>query len=551
MMFNKAKTISFGLLTLVSISACGVSSSEWLSESINSEISSEIPSEVTSEELTIPLDYEFDDEVANTRGGAYYEIFVRSFADSDGDSIGDLLGVASKMEYLNQLGVGGVWLMPIHPSPSYHGYDVDDYKQINEDYGTLADFDQMIEAANNKDIDVIIDLVLNHSSNTHPWFTEGFNNFKNGNFSVDDNSNKANWYNFYWDSGQVKYEAGFGEWMPDLNLDNPLVREEIASIAKFWLDRGVAGFRLDAVTYFYTNDTQASIDFLAWFKDVVKQENEDAFIVGEAWREENTVGLYYRGIDSLFNFQAANTGGYIIDNITSRTGSNFAFLLANTNNKMQEINDDARVATFLTNHDMDRSAQMYVMYIPERQKLAASTYLLSPGIPFMYYGEEIGLKGTRGSAMTDANRRLPMIWQRGTDPWRTDVPPGTTYPMENQVREGAFDLLEEAFSLTNHYKKVLNVRNSYPWLIDARVDFVNVANNLVGALKMESKDGLESPITVLHNFDGNSVTLDLSRINNQQELFIAHDIFTSQTRTQINEETITLAPFSSVVLEER
>ena len=133
---------------------------------------------VSCGQSAVPQDYEIDKSITNVKGGAYYEIFVRTFADSDDDGIGDLLGLKDKIDYLEDLGVGGIWLMPIHPSPSYHGYDVEDYQAINKDYGTLADFSAVIEKAHEADIDVIIDLVINHTSSTHPWFKEGLANFK-------------------------------------------------------------------------------------------------------------------------------------------------------------------------------------------------------------------------------------------------------------------------------------------------------------------------------------------------------------------------------------
>jgi glycosidase len=498
---------------------------------------------------TLPQDYEFNSDVTPGASRAYYEIFVRSFADSDDDQIGDFQGLTDKVPYLNELGVGGVWLMPIHPSPTYHGYDVEDYYAINEDFGTLADFEEFVDTAHDANIDVIIDLVINHTSYTHPWFIQGKENFRTNNFSPTDETNKANWYNFYWEGGIVKYEAGFGDWMPDLNLDNSKVREEIANICAYWQDLGVDGFRLDAVKYFYISEAQKSIDFLSWLTNVVRANDSDAYLVGEVWDDQPTVNLYYGGMDSLFNFAGAGTTGYIIDNITSVTGSTFAFRIADSQEKILTINENGLMANFLTNHDMDRSSGMFIMDTEARRKLAASAYLLTPGVPFIYYGEEIGLRGTRGSAQTDANRRLPMQWTSGDDPWRTAWPEGTTYDMTKQVKEGAFELLEEPFSLTNHYKKVLNVRNAYPWIKDAIVDDVAVANNALAALKLSSRDGTKN-IYVVHNFAAEEMALDLSRLSDD-ELKIAYDIFTNQTRASISENNLTLSAYSSVIFEKK
>ncbi|MFA7110191.1 MAG: hypothetical protein WC160_01560, partial [Bacilli bacterium] len=162
-------------------------------------------------------------------------------------------------------------------------------------------------------------------------------------------------------------------------------------------------------------------------------------------------------------------------------------------------------------------------------------------------GEEIGLRGTRGSAQTDANRRLPMQWTSGDDPWRTAWPEGTTYDYNKQINEGAFELLEQPFSLTNHYKKVINVRNAYPWIKDARADDLTTANNALAALQLTSKDETQS-IFIVHNFAAEDMTLDLSRLSSE-ELKITHDIFTNQIRATISDNNLKLSAYSSVVCE--
>ena len=190
------------------------------------------------------------------------EIFVRSFYDSDGDRVGDFNGITAKLDDLSALGVGGIWLMPIHPSPSYHGYDVTDYYDVNPDFGTLADFEALLSEAHARGIRVIIDLVLNHTSNEHPWFQSA---------RFVENSPYREWYNWsdtaktgYNQGGSAYYESRFVASMPDLNLDNQEVRAEIEKIMRYWLELGVDGFRLDAVTSFYTGSAQKNKAFLKW-----------------------------------------------------------------------------------------------------------------------------------------------------------------------------------------------------------------------------------------------------------------------------------------------
>ena len=192
----------------------------------------------------------------------FYEIFVRSFKDSNGDGIGDFRGIIEKLDYLNDgdpetntdLGISGIWLMPIFPSPSYHGYDVTDYQAVNPDYGTLQDFQDLVEACHERGIRVIIDFVVNHTSSEHPWFLS----------AKDKASEYRNWYvwsdvmpsqkgpwgqNAWYQSNGSFYYAPFWSGMPDLNYKEPKVTEAMYDATKFWLDMGVDGFRVDAARY--------------------------------------------------------------------------------------------------------------------------------------------------------------------------------------------------------------------------------------------------------------------------------------------------------------
>lgn len=512
----------------------------------------DLPSEsVSSEEiLQAPRDYEIDESITNEKGGVYYQIFVRSFADTNADGHGDLKGITDKIPYLQELGVKGIWLTPINPSPSYHGYDVTDYKAIHPDFGTLDDFDTLISVAAEHNIDVIIDLVINHTARTHPWFLEGRRRFNTPEYNPNDPNDKGNWYDFYIENGEVKVKIGyFGDHMPELLLNNTAVREEITSISKFWLDRGVKGFRLDAAGHFFETHPE-NIDFLGWFSDMVKSYKPDSYIVAEAWENFNVQKYYYAGVESLFNFDGANATGFIIDSIMARSGPQLSHYISNAFSDAYAINENALMAMFLTNHDMDRSSQMFTGDQLERQKLGASVYILTPGVPFMYYGEEIGLKGSRQGAMTDANRRLPMIWKRVGDKHRTNPPIGTTYNMANQVKYGAEDLLSEPFSLLNHYRKVINVRNFHPWIKNARAYNLRLNNNGVTGLTLKEHNG-QRELHVIHNLLAEEVSLNLTRFISEYEVEIIHDIYTTGTRAKYVDGSLTLAPYSSVVLRRK
>ncbi len=351
-------------------------------------------------------------------GRTWYEVFVRSFADGNGDGIGDLRGLTAKLDYLNDgdpntttdLGITGIWLMPVFDSPSYHGYDVIDYRKIEKDYGTNADFAVFLEAAHKRGIKVILDLVLNHSSDRNPWFIA----------SAKKDPKYADWYtwsdtnpSYMGPENQVVWRENGGRWyyglfseqMPDLNLKNPAVTAEMESIAKFWLtDVGVDGFRLDAAKYLIEEgkkqaNTQSTRDWLAGFHKAVLADNPGAMLVGEVWDTSTTAGSYVPGaMDLTFNF-GLSTGTRLA--LQTQLAAPLKTGLLDTLTAWPP----SQSGIFLTNHDQNR-IMGELGGDTAAAKLAAFLLFSEPGVPFMYYGEEIGMTGHK----PDEQIRTPMQW---------------------------------------------------------------------------------------------------------------------------------------------
>jgi alpha-amylase len=350
--------------------------------------------------------------------GVYYEVFVRSFQDSDGDGIGDFRGLQQRLAYLEWLGVTGIWLMPIHPSPTYHGYDVVDYRAINPDYGSMADFLAFLDEAHARGMRVVLDLVVNHTSSAHPWFQAAL---------AGDETSRAR---YVWSDaprdwrgtggGRAWHDAGDGTsylglfegGMPDLDHRNPDVTAAMLDIATFWLDLGVDGFRVDAIQHVIESDDGAianTAENYAWvrsFGEALRARRPGAFIVGETWTSTPAIAAYHRDadLDMSFNYPlwravlAAVAGRSAID------------LRAQLDLDEASYPAGARRGTFLANHDQIRPAtSLNALRRDEpRLALAAGLLLTLPGTPFLYYGEEIGLPNGPGS--NDREKRTPMRW---------------------------------------------------------------------------------------------------------------------------------------------
>jgi glycosidase len=352
--------------------------------------------------------------------------------------------------------------MPINPSPSYHGYDVTDYYAVNPDYGTLDDFKRLLAEAHQRDIKIIIDLVLNHTSSQHPWFKS----------ALTPGSEYHDWYKWSdtdpgtlgpW-GAQAWYKAGNGQYyyaifwdqMPDLNYDNPAVQEEAKKVAAFWLkDMGIDGFRLDAVRYLAEDqklaDSTSNHAFLADWGKSYRSLAPQAFTVGEAWTDNANVKGYTdtdTELTSAFNFDLSTA---ILKSLNESNNTSVRFVLQTTIRDFPQQDN----SNFLTNHDMPRLMNQ-LGENQEQAKAAAGILLTAPGIPFIYYGEEIGMSGTK----PDEQIRTPMQWsgEQGagfTDgtPWEPVNSDFTTINVASQTGDST--------SLLEHYHKLIQLRNAH------------------------------------------------------------------------------------------
>ena len=408
-----------------------------------------------------------------------YEVFVYSFCDSDGDGIGDLPGLISKLDYINDgdpaggedLGMTGLWLMPVFPSNTYHKYDATDFVGIDPSYGTLEDMDALIAECHERGMTIILDLAVNHTSTAHPWFQEAAGYLRSlppGRDAVKEECPYVWYYQFAREQydGYVPlpdsewyYEARFWSEMPDLNLTTGEVRQELKNVIDFWLDRGVDGFRLDAVTSYYTDNPEASIEFTRWLTRTAKEKNPSAYIVGEAWADQNTYAQFYRsGIDSLFDFAFAGRDGIIARTVNGAGDLRyFAEAMAQEEGLYASLNPSYVNAPFYSNHDMDRGAEYYAGGNAAKIKIAEALNLLMPGNAFIYYGEELGMKG----AGRDENRRAPMHWS--DDPQAAGMCAGPA-GMETILMEyGSLEKqASDPDSIFSYVREAVRIRESLP-----------------------------------------------------------------------------------------
>ncbi|MDE5546188.1 MAG: hypothetical protein K2I88_01865 [Anaeroplasmataceae bacterium] len=456
------------------------------------------------ENLTAPTI--IDDNYRN-----YYEIFVRSFYDSDGNGIGDLQGVIQKLDYIQDLGFTGIWLMPINSSGSYHKYDVKDYYEIDKSYGTMDDLEELITECHKRDIKLILDLVINHSALNNKWFTKSKSAHEKVMVGLKLTEDEQGWDDFYcfYDSKseipigktcqQVAgktyyYECNFSSNMPEFNLDNELVHEEFKKLIKFYLDKGIDGFRLDAVKYYYVESHKKSVEFLSKFNSWVKEINPKAYIVGECWDSEEIIKQYYEsGCDSFFNFttSANNSSSGVLNSLNQEGRMLNRYYDALVNNVTMA--GDYIPAPFLDNHDMPRYTSSAS---PNKSKFQYALLSMMNGSTFTYYGDEVGMVGSNGGNRPDENVRIPIYWGEGGigDCNTLSAATENDYPYA-PVK----DQMEDENSIYSFYKKCLLIRNQNPEIARGTITLVEMDRDEKKLLFI-AKEYSGSKIGIIINF---------------------------------------------------
>jgi glycosidase len=459
-------------------------------------------------------------------GAVVYQVFVRSFRDSDGDGKGDLTGLMAKLDYLNDgnpatdsdLGVDAIWLMPIYPSPSYHGYDVTDYDGVHPDYGTPAQMDLLISACHQRGIKVLLDFVPNHTSSQHPWFLDS---------AASAASVHRDWY--VWSrtdpgwrqpfgSATAWHQAGStGAWyygvfwsgMPDLNWRNPAVRAEMGATAGRWLARGVDGFRLDAVRYLAEDGAGLQQDradthiYLAQWAAGVLAANPHAMLVGEAWADTATISTYFGSppagdLPLFFNFPLADA---VVNGVSDGSARTIAAALDTV---ARTYAGGAGDAPFLTNHDQERVGSR-LGGDSAKLKLAAAILLTLQGTPTIYYGEELGMRN--GPCSSDECKRTPMAWDATAQagfttgsPWWPHSPGVATINAAAQTGD--------PLSILSRYRQLIRVRKGSPAL--SRGGTRRLSTEDANVLSYLRTDPGGETVLVAHNLGSGAATASLT-----------------------------------------
>ncbi len=530
---NIKKALLLAGMGLCSLSACK-NNTQSLQETLSKDSS--------TEQLT---------DVSRWPRAVTYEIFVQSFADSDADSIGDFRGMTSKLDYLQDLGIKAIWLMPINPSPSYHKYDVTDYYDVHPDYGTLDEFKEFVEEAHDRDIKVVMDLVVNHSGIDHPWFQEAMQNSDSPyrNYYVwadkdsiadqiakketsEDSGNITQWHEA--PGNTQSYYGYFWGGMPDLNFDNPEVRKEIIDVGRFWLGEvGVDGFRLDAARHIFPDDRAE--DSHAWweeFRAEMEKVNPEVYLVGEVWAPTEEVAPYLKGLHALFNFDMSYA---MTEAAASGKAENLVLQHQDIRDFYSSVTEDYIDATFLTNHDQNRIMSELKGH-PDKAKMAASLLFTLPGSPYIYYGEEIGMLGTK----PDPEIREPYLWNTAeTDSSRTRWMEAK-HSVEPQLKPLALQQ-QDSSSIYHHYKEMIGLRNSSQALTYGELLQAETEEPQVVIFRRETAD---EKLLILHNLSDKFKQFELSNADTVYDKTYFHN---SQGST-VQDKLVSLPKYSTLIL---
>ena len=544
-----------------------------------------------------------------------YQLYPRSFQDSNGDGVGDLKGITQRLDYLQSLGIDAIWLNPICASPNDdNGYDISDYKAIMKEMGTMTDFDEMLAGMKKRNIKLIMDLVVNHSSDEHQWFIEAKksrdNKYRNyyhwwpaekgtppKRFSIFDENSDAWRYEPNTNSYYLHY---FSRKQPDLNWENPQLRQEMYDIMKFWLDKGVSGFRLDAFPFIakdtnwpvmpadFTNEqfvryygADAKLhNYLREMNEVILSKYKDVYTVGEGGvipfqkvmdfvdedrKEINT--LYHDEIANIWGRDAYDVGAY-------QVGRNNVLGMKEIVNKWdKKMESKGWNTVYFTNHDQSRAVSRYGNDSPEfREKSAKMLYtflLTQRATPYIYNGDEIGMTNIRFKTaaeyndlqtrnvynqlikISDAkaaeyllnqqelsrdNSRTPMQWNATKNAGFTTGNPWLTIN-KNYTTVNVEANTKDKNSILNYAKKLAKIRKENPIFVYGKLEIIDPTNTDVFAYTRELNG---KKIIVLLNFTSKTTTISAPLLAQKTTQWIGN------YPTPFQKE---LRPYESVILK--
>ena len=417
-----------------------------------------------------------------------YEVFTRSFQDSNGDGVGDLDGITSRLDYLNNgttksLGVDALWLTPLFPSPSYHGYDATNYVDVNPLYGNLNSMARLITEAHHHGIRVFLDMAVNHTSNRHPWFESSASSPSSPDRGL-----------YLWSPSPLDWPFGIGKWhalngefyygsfggeagvMPDLNWKNPMVLHKIEEVFLFWTKMGIDGFRLDAAKFLDKGpqgQQNTALTHQIWKQIIgtVRQVNPQSYFVGEVWDSAANIASYYGGgdeLDSAFDFPVA------FGMRTSHEKEEDTSFAGALEERVRVQPNSTFTSPIINNHDMVRIASL-VRGDMAALKLAAVAQLTLPGTPTIYYGDEIGIP--EGPQVGDLGKRTPMSWDNSANHGFTS--PGAhvwaQFSTDNPAISAATQAADPG-SLLNSYRNLLQLKRQMPALRSGQISQIHVLN---------------------------------------------------------------------------
>ncbi|WP_446745082.1 alpha-glucosidase [Silvibacterium acidisoli] len=522
-----------------------------------------------------------------------YEIYPRSFQDSNGDGVGDINGIASRLDYLHDLGIDAIWITPMYPSPGIdYGYDISDYTAIDPEYGSMADFDRLVAEAKKRNIRVIMDYVINHTSDQHPWFKESRSSrtnpkrdwyiWRDGKAPGQPPSNWQSWFGHsawqYDEKTKQYYYHYFYVQQPDLNWRNPQVHVAMEDVLRFWMNKGVAGFRIDAVSrlyedpglhddpyapgtnvygdrniiHKYTDNYPQVNDVLKELRRVVDKYPGDPVLVTEADEPNITelTKLYGNGdeVQLPMDFQIADL------NKLSAPGFRKLF------NEVENNTAHGQPEYFFSNHDQPRQWDRYGDGVHNDQiaKLMATLLLTTRGTPQMYYGEELGMRTTDPARVEDVHdpigklgwpkekgrdgERTPMQWTGSKDagfttaqkPWLPIPPSVSSYNVESERKDPN--------SIFNAYKRLLSLRKTEPALRDGSYRAIDGDDPNIFAFLRQS--GSSRVVVALNmSSEPHSIALHLSGAQHAEVLYASP----AQKQQSVPVQTLSLEPFGVVI----